>query len=195
MAVKWYFKILCSFICFHPAISQQLDGNLLKNRKCSRITLNARGLAFPSFNDDTQLEPDNIFDFSDETQMSGLNFGINYYIFSGVSVGLGSGLEYFRNPDFRYFPIFMRIALNGGNKKNSIHTACVLGGHITNRSEMGILARFYLGYRFRVFKDLFADFSMVYTFQNLYQSFPNSGRLDDYYNFESIGLSVGIDLN
>lgn len=193
MGIKWYFKFSLIFLCFHPTLSQSLDGNTINDFK--RITVNFRGMAFPSFNDDSQLAPDNIFDFSDETQMVGMNVGINYNVYNGISVGLGSGIEFFYNPYFRYVPIFMRIALNGGSNKNSIHTEGMLGGHFTNNKKMGILTRFCFGYRFKVFGGIFADISMLYTFQNLYYSFENSTRTSDYYNFESVGLSIGIDIN
>lgn len=161
-----------------------------------RITFNARGIAFITYNPDIGTRPgSNAFDFNDKTRLVGVNVGVNYNFLNGLSLGICTGKEFFNQPDFGYYPIYIRAAMNGGTRKNSIHTEISFGGHLTNESRTGVLARFYLGYRFRVIKSFFADLSMVYTFQNLYQSFENSFRTGNYYNFESIGLSLGIDIN
>ncbi len=163
--------------------------------RTKRITFGVRALAFVTYSEDSLLEPDNPFDFNNDTRLIGMNLSVNYNIINGISIGVGSGFETFTQPKFTYVPLYTRLALNGGTVKDSFHVELIIGGHFTNDSRRGGLHRFLLGYRFRVHKTLFADVSMLYTYQNLYQTFDGSQRLDNYYNFDSIGLSIGLDLN
>jgi len=164
--------------------------------KFKRITVGARFLAFISnYGEKSEIEVENPYDFTDGTKLTGLNLSVNYNIINGLSVGVGSGIEKFTQPNFNYVPLYTRIALNGGVERSSFHTELQIGGHFTNSSKRGGFHRFLLGYRFRVYKTVFSDVSIIYTYQNLEQSFDNSQRLYDTYNFENVGLSVGIDIN
>ena len=160
-----------------------------------RLTFNARGVAFVSYTEDPATDRGGLFDFNDQTQLYGLNLGVNYNFLNGLSLGICTGREFFNQPEFGYYPIYLRAAMNGGTSKNSIHAEVSFGGQLTNENRTGVLARFFLGYRFRVIRSFFADLSMVYTFQNLYRSFEDSSRNGNHYNFESVGLSLGIDIN
>lgn len=191
--LKNYYYIFILF--FTALVSAQNPEPEEPYGKPKRITFGFRALAFVTYSEDSLLEPDNQFDFDDATKLTGVNFSVNYNIINGISVGVGSGIETFTQPRFTYVPLYTRIALNGGILKNSFHVELIIGGQFTNDSRRGGLHRFLLGYRFRVHKTLFADISMIYTYQNLYQTFDNSQRLDNYYNFDSLGLSIGIDLN
>ena len=167
-----------------------------QNFKFKRITIGTRFLAFISnYGEKSELEVDNPYDFTDGTKLTGLNLSVNYNIINGLSVGVGSGIEKFTQPNFSYVPLYTRIAINGGVERSSFHTEFQIGGHFTNSSKRGGFHRFLFGYRFRVYKTVFSDVSIIYTYQNLEQSFDNSQRLYDNYNFESVGLSVGIDIN
>lgn len=159
------------------------------------ITFGGRAFAFVTYSPDTTSQMDEAFAFNNSTQLVGVNFSINYNIINGISIGVASGIERFLNPNFRYIPLYGRLAFNGGTQKSSFHTELNIGGHFTNDSRRGGLHRFLLGYRFRIHKSLFGDLSMIYTYQNLFQNFDNSKSQYNNYNFESLGLSFGLDLN
>ncbi|MGS0525812.1 hypothetical protein ACU8V7_12075 [Zobellia nedashkovskayae] len=198
MVIESFFrKSLAIILLFFMAYgySQQPEEEE-QNFKFKRITIGTRFLAFISnYGEKSESEIDNPYDFTDNTKLTGLNLSVNYNIINGFSVGVGSGIEKFTQPNFNYVPLYTRIALNGGVERSSFHTELQIGGHFTNSSKRGGFHRFLLGYRFRVYKTVFSDVSIIYTYQNLEQSFDNSQRLYDTYNFENVGLSVGIDIN
>ena len=41
----------------------------------------------------------------------------------------------------------------------------------------------------------FSNFEFSYSYQNIYKTFENSQRPENYYNIESIGLTIGIEFN
>ncbi|WP_194767527.1 hypothetical protein [Tamlana sp. I1] len=194
MGLKWNFKNIFHFIIFTISFfgySQKTDNDNLKHK----IYYEVRAFAFLTFNDDSLLENDDPFDFNNSTKLTGVDLSVNYYLINGISLGVGSGIETFTQPKFSYAPLYMRVALNGGSRKNSIHTELNCGGHFTDNSKFGWLFRFMFGYRFRVYKNLFANTSLIYTYQNLYKTFNNALRTSDYLHFKSVGLSVGFDIN
>lgn len=166
-----------------------------KTKTVNQFNYRLRSFLFFSYADDSMLEPRNPFDFVDgESILYGMNISVNYKIIDGISVGLGSGIEKFEIPSFNFVPFFSSIVLNGGSKKNSFHLESNIGGHFIKNEKTGILFRIIAGYRFNIHKKFFSDLSLVYTFQNLYKTFENSGRDDNYYNFESIGISAALEI-
>lgn len=163
------------------------------NSKIGNFGIGVQGLAFVSWYDDAD-EQGNPFDFNDDTRLIGANILVHYYVYDGISLGLGSGVEQITQPDIKYVPVFANVTLSSGKMGDGVHTEVNFGKHYGDLDKGGFMFRAGVGYRFRIHKQLFGYTSLLWTYQNLYKTFEGSQR-DNIYNFESVGLLVGVDIN
>jgi len=87
------------------------------------------------------------------------------------------------------------VAICDIDTKNSIYTKANFGIHLGDLDKSGFVFRGGLGYRLKVYKNILSNFELSYSYQNIYKSFENSQRPENYYNIESLGISIGIEIN
>ena len=181
-------------VCF----SQNIEAK--PKSKLDNFGLGVRGLAFLSWYDDAMKTEggldivDNKFDFNKDTKLIGANLLVHYYVYEGISIGFGTGIEEITQPKIKYVPAFVNLTLSSGRVGNGFHTEVDFGSHFGDLDKNGFMFRAGLGYRFRIHKQLFGYTSLIFTYQNLYKTFEESKK-DNIYNFESAGLLIGFDLN
>lgn len=131
------------------------------------------------------------FQPGDDTLIYGIQSEINYFVSREFALGVGFGKEIVTQPDISYIPIYLNALLI---LDEHFFIDGKLGVHRGSVPNSGILSRIGLGIPIQITKNLLANFTIAYSFQNIYKDFPNSNLDDNYYNFETIGVSVGIDI-
>lgn len=179
--------LLLQAICYSQNLDEKPKGNL------DNFSIGVRALAFVSWYDnamktDNNLDiADNNYEFNKDTKLVGANLLVRYYVYEGISIGLGTGIEEITQPKIKYVPAFVNLTLSSGRVGNGFHTEVDFGSHFGDLDKNGFMFRAGLGYRFRIHKQFFGYTSLMYTYQNLYKTFEVSNR-DNIYNFESAGL-------
>lgn len=138
---------------------------------------------------------ENDYELTEDSNQYGFDTEINYMISPYFGVGLGTGIETLQQPKCSYFPLYLNLFCPLSKTENSLTTNVNFGIHLGNVDKLGFILRSGIGYRTGVGKKLLANFEITYSFQNLYKSFENSGRISNYYNLESLGFKVGIEVH
>ena len=60
---------------------------------------------------------------------------------------------------------------------------------------VGFMFRGGLGLQFKLTKTILPIVEMTYSYQNIYKTFKDSNRNDNFYTLESIGVSLGFNIN
>lgn len=174
--------------------SQQIKSNdLFKNKG---VSLKAQTFILFPYNEEIGNSiHDTNFELEYNTIVYGASLEMNYYFNPHFGLGTGISLERINQPYFEYFPLYVSIFSALNESKNSIYTKANIGFHMGDVDKSGFVFRGGLGYRLKVFRNILSNFELTYSYQNIYKSFENSGRPENYYNLESIGLTIGIELN
>ncbi|MFK5878209.1 MAG: hypothetical protein QM478_01800 [Flavobacteriaceae bacterium] len=109
--------------------------------------------------------------------------------------GVGLGYEKLTQPAINYFPTYLNIMGFLTEKKNSVYGKLNFGTHLGDFDRSGFLFRGGLGLRFRMTKNILPIVEFTYSFQNIHKSFENSNRTENNYTLESVGLSLGFEIN
>ena len=134
------------------------------------------------------------YDLEFDSRVYGVNISINYYINPYMASGFGIGYEKLTQPEIVYYPIFLNLRSTLMDTKNTVTTGLNFGTHLGDIDQSGFLFRWTIGYRTKLFEKILGYFGMIYSCQNMYKSLVDSGRIDNYYNVESIGLSISIEI-
>lgn len=70
-----------------------------------------------------------------------------------------------------------------------------VGVHKGKVDNSGFLFRAGFGIRVPINKYFEPNFILTYSFQNIYKSFEDSGRPENYYNFKSFGIAATLKIN
>ena len=135
-----------------------------------------------------------LYDLEYDSRVYGVNTSVNYYFSPYLATGLGIGYEKLTQPEIVYYPIFLNLRSTLMDTKNTVTTGFNFGTHLGDVDQSGFLFRWTVGYRTKLFKKVLGYFEMIYSYQNIYNSYEDSGRIDNYYNVESIGLSISIEI-
>lgn len=193
MVKEWFFKISAIFLCSSLMFSQHNKNEYFKDQGFS---LRAQTLVLIPYDDGTNSNLYNTnYELEDNTFLFGLNTELNYYFNQYMGIGFGFGFEKINQPDFYYYPVYLNLIGVSNNTMDTLYAKLNFGTHIGDLDKQGFIFRGGLGYRLRVYKDILSNFEFTYSYQNIYKTFKNSERPENYYNIESIGLTIGIEFN
>ncbi len=145
--------------------------------------------------DETDGYFDTKFEIERNTVVYGLNSTLTYFFTPYFGLGMGIGYEYINQPRFSYFPIYLNGIFAFNETKNSYYLRGNYGTFLGNLDKSGVFVRAGIGYRFILAKKLLLNFEILYSFQNMYKTFENSERPENYYNIEGIGIAIGVMFN
>ena len=188
---EWFFNIVLIVICSIFANAQSAEDEF----KEQGLSFKAQTLFLILSDDGTNGYFNTDYELEDNTTIFGLNTELNYYFNQHMGVGIGFGYEKVNQPKFIYYPIYVNLLGILNNTKDALYVKANFGTHLGNLDKSGFLFRAGWGYRLKVHKNILSNFEFSYSFQNLYKTFRNSKRLENYYNIESIGLTIGIEFN
>lgn len=184
--------MLLLLLVISPHLFSQTDAEFSKDKGFS---LNVQSLMiFPYGNDVGGGSQDTAYDLELDSRILGFNTTLNYYLNPYLAAGLGIGYEKLNQPELVYYPLFINLRGSLLTTKNTPTTAVNFGVHLGDVDQSGFMFRWSLGYRTHILNDFLAYFEMHYSYQNLYKSFPDSGRIDNYYNVESIGVAISFEI-
>ena len=193
MVKEWFFKILLVFFC-SPLIFAQ--NNKVEYFKDQGLSLKAQTLVLLPYDDGTNGDVyDTSYELEDNTFVFGLNAELNYYFNQNLGLGVGFGYEKINQPNFFYYPVYINLIGVLNDTKDALYAKANFGTHLGDLDKSGFMFRGGLGYRLKVFKNILSNFEFTYSYQNIYKTFTNSERPENYYNIESIGLTIGIEFN
>lgn len=185
-----FFKFLIVFLIPFSLISQEKDSS--NHFKGFGLKTNAF-ITFPYENNEKVNElSDN--EITEKTNIHGCNVILSYNLSPYFGLGLGTGYEVVTQPNIQYYPLFLNLSGNSSDASESYTANANFGIHKGDLDKNGFIFRSSLGYKISISDVLKANFEILYSFQNIYKSFPNSVRIDNYYNIESIGISVGFEI-
>ncbi|MGJ8745995.1 hypothetical protein [Polaribacter sp.] len=190
MAKEWSFSILLSLLSF-LVISQEKDISYRKKG----LSIKAQSLILIRY--DKNLFKDTYqtnFELKENSFLYGANGELNYFFNSHLATGFGFGYEKISQPNIIYIPAYINVLGYFSKKEKSLYSKLNLGVHLGNIDEKGFLFRFGLGVRLMLLKKVKSNIEFTYSFQNLNKTFENSNRPDNFYNLESIGLTLGIEI-
>jgi len=198
MVKEWYGKkiilIICLFCVVGLGYSQQTKSNDFFKDK--GLSLKAQTFILSPYNEEVGNSLyDTDFELEYKTIVYGANIEINYYLNPHFGLGIGIGYEMINQPHFEYYPLYLSLMGALNETKNSIYTKANIGVHLGDLDQSGFVFRGGLGYRLKVFENILSNFEFTYSYQNIYKSFENSERPENYYNLESVGLTIGIEIN
>lgn len=193
MVKEWFFKILITFLWLHSIDAQNNKDVYFKDQG---LSLKAQTLVLLPYDDGTNRDVyDTDYELEDNTFVFGLNVELNYYLNQNLGLGLGFGYEKINQPNFFYNPVYFNLIGVLNDTKDALYAKANFGTHLGNLDKSGFVFRAGLGYRLKVFKNILSNFEFTYSYQNIYKTFKNSERPENYYNIESIGLTIGIEFN
>jgi hypothetical protein len=192
MVKEWSFSISFLFISF---ILFSQDNDKVLNKK--GLSFKAQSLILSYYEkNDTNISPyQTDFELSNSTFLYGINTELNYYFSPYFATGLGFGVEQISQPNIVYMPLYINAIGLFNSGKKSLYSKLNFGIHLGDIDNLGFLFRFGLGGRFVVFKKIASNIEVTYSFQNIDKTFNNSNRPENYYNIESIGITIGIEIN
>ncbi len=190
MAKEWFSSVLLIFVFTFLAKAQDAEYEYFNYQGLS-FKLQTLGL-FIIYEDKVY---DTDYELEYNTFIIGANSEVNYYLNQNFGAGIGFGYEKVNQPKFYYYPIYLNLILVLHDSKEAFYTKANFGTHLGNLDQSGFLFKWGVGYRIKVYKNILANFEVSYSFQNIYKSFHNSGRPENYYNIECVGLTVGIEFN
>jgi hypothetical protein len=193
MEVDWFFKysITLLLLVITNQIFSQSDEEYSKEKGLSISTQSL--FLFPYSDGVGGGIQDTPYDLEFDSRVYGVNTSINYYINPYMAGGFGIGYEKLTQPEIVYYPLFLNLRSTLMDTKSTITTGANFGVHLGDVDQAGFMFRWVIGYRSKLFKNILSYFEMIYSYQNIYKSFNNSGRVDNYYNVESIGLSISVE--
>lgn len=193
MVKEWFFKILLGFFCSALMFAQNNKDGYFKDQG---LSLKAQTLVLLPYDDGTNGDIyDTNYELEDSTFVFGLNAELNYYFNQNIGLGVGFGYEKINQPNFFYYPVYINLVGVLNDTKDALYTKANFGTHLGDLDKSGFVFRGGLGYRLKVFKNILSNFEFSYSYQNVYKTFINSERPENYYNIESIGLTIGIEFN
>lgn len=193
MVKEWFFKALLVFFCSPLIFAQNNEDEYFKDQG---LSLKAQTLVLLPYDDGTNGDVyDTDYELEDNTFVFGLNAELNYYFSQNLGVGIGFGYEKINQPNFFYYPVFINLIGVLNDTKDALYVKANFGTHLGDLDKSGFIFRGGLGYRLKVFKNILSNFEFTYSYQNIYKTFTNSERPENYYNIESIGLTIGIEFN
>jgi len=194
MVKEWFFNILILFFISNSILAQ--NNEIEEDFKNQGLSFKTQTLVLFPYDDGTNGGVYNTdFEIENNTFIFGLNSEVNYYFSQNFGVGIGFGFEKINQPNFIYYPIYLNIISALNDTKNAIYAKVNFGTHLGNLDKSGFVFRGGLGYRLKVYKNILSNFELTYSYQNIYKSFKNSQRPENYYNIESVGITVGIEIN
>ena len=193
MVKDWFFKVLLFLASSTILFAQKSKSEYLKDQGLSFKTQTL--VLIPYDNGTNNGVYDTEYELEYNTFIFGLNAELNYYFNQNLGVGIGFGYEKINQPNFFYYPIYSNFFIALNDTKDAMYLKFNFGTHIGNLEKSGFLFRGGFGYRLKVFKNIISNFEFSYSYQNIYKTFINSGRPENYYNIESIGLTLGIEFN
>ena len=194
MGKEWFFSAIIFFIISNSILAQ--NDIIEDDFKDQGLSFKTQTLVLFPYDDGTNgdiYETD--FELEDNSFVYGFNAELNYYIDSNFGVGLGLGFEKLNQPNIIYYPLYLNIIGVLNDTKNAVYTKINFGIHLGDLDKSGFIFRGGLGYRLKVYKNILSNFELTYSYQNIYKSFKNSQRPENYYNIESIGITIGIEIN
>ncbi len=129
------------------------------------------------------------------TVVTGVNGELNYYFIPYFGVGIGGGYEIVSHPRIKYFPMYANFIGVASENKSTLFAKLSFGSHLGDLAERGFVFRAGLGVRVKVKENILSYFELTYSFQNLYKTFELSAEPVNYYNIESLGVTVGMGIN
>tara|TARA_B110000967_G_C18565587_1_gene402309 strand:- start:65 stop:670 length:606 start_codon:yes stop_codon:yes gene_type:complete len=191
MVKDWFFRVV--FTCFLPAclFAQNSNNAQVSN---SGFKLKFQSMVLFSYDDDGyRVHYLTDYELEDYTSIFGLNVELSHLFDNDIGIGLGYGCEEINQPNFLYHPIYLIAVIN--DEINSLYARVNFGTHLGDLDQSGFLFRGGLGFRFKIYKKIHTNFDITYSYQNMYKTFANSERPENYYFIESIGLTIGIEFN
>jgi len=194
MAKEWYFNFIIILLASNIILAQSKIIN--EDFKEDGLSFKAQSIVLLAYDDGTNGSIYNtIYELEDNSFIYGFSGELNYYLSSNFGLGLGFGIENLNQPNITYYPLYINIIGVLDDTKNSIYTKANFGIHLGDLDKSGFVFRGGLGYRLKVYKNILSNFELSYSYQNIYKSFENSQRPENYYNIESLGISIGIEIN
>jgi len=192
MVKEWFFSI---FITMGSLIVIQAQSQRDVYFKEQGLSYSIQTFVLFDYDDGVGRGYDTDYELEYDTKIFGLNGEVTYYFDPTLGVGLGLGYERITQPLIEYYPLYLNLIGPLGKTKDAYYMKFNFGIHLGNLDKPGFIFRTGFGYRFKVYKDILSNMSFSYSFQNLFKSFDQSGRPENYYNIESIGLTIGIEFN
>ncbi len=194
MEVDWFFKYSVAFFLL-LVVTQIMAQNDKEYTKEKGLSVNTQSLfLFPYGDNIGGGIHKTLYDLEYDSRVYGVNTSVNYYFSPYLAAGLGIGYEKLTQPEISYYPIFFNLRSTLLDTKNTITTKGDLGLHMGSVDKPGFLIRWSLGYRTQLFMSLLGYFELIYSYQKIYKEFESSGRLNNNYGIESIGLSISIEI-
>jgi len=194
MVKEWFFSMIIIFLISSSILAQ--SNKIEEDFKEQGLSFKAQSIVLLPYNDGTN---GNLYDTNYELENNsfiyGFNGELNYYLNPNFGLGIGLGYENLNQPNINYYPLYLNIISALDDIENTVYAKVNFGIHLGNLDKSGFLFRGGLGYRLKVYKNILSNFEFSYSYQKIYKSFKNSQRPENYYNVESIGLTIGIEIN
>tara|TARA_B110000091_G_C13740371_1_gene443061 strand:+ start:81 stop:662 length:582 start_codon:yes stop_codon:yes gene_type:complete len=193
MVKEWFFNIILVLSCTFFVNAQEVEDEFFKDQG---LSFKAQTLVLLPYDDGTNGDVyDTDYELEDNTFVFGLNAELNYYFNQNLGVGIGFGYEKINQPNFFYYPVYFNLIGVLNDNKDALYAKANFGTHLGDLDKSGFVFRGGLGYGLKVFKTILSNFEFTYSYQNIYKTFTNSERPENYYNIESIGITIGIEFN
>jgi len=193
MVKEWFFNIVLFFLGSLFVNAQEKAAEFFKEQG---LSFKAQTLVLFPYDEGTDRNLyETAYELEENTFIFGLNAELNYFFNQSIGAGIGFGYEQINQPNFSYYPIYLNFIGVLSDTKEALYVKTNFGTHIGHLDKSGFLFRAGLGYRIKVYKNILSNFEFSYSYQNMYKTFLNSERIENYYNIESIGLTIGIEFN
>lgn len=194
MVKEWFFSISIIFLISSSMLAQ--SNNIEEEFKEYGLSFKVQSIVLLPYNDGSNGNLYNTnYELENNSFIYGFNGELNYYLNPNFGLGIGLGYENLNQPNITYYPLYLNIISALDDSKNTVYAKVNFGIQLGNLDKSGFLFRGGLGYRLKVYKNILSNFEFSYSYQNIYKSFKNSQRPENYYNVESIGLTIGIEIN
>lgn len=192
MGKGWFFNYILILLCSTFVYGQIKSDEYFKEKG---LSLKVQSSFLYPFDDGDRSRLDSELELEGHSFIIGLNAELNYYFNQHFAAGLGVGYEKLNQPNLYYHPVYFNLSLFANETKESLYAKVNFGTHMGDLSQSGFLFRSGLGYRLKIYKNILSNFEFTYSFQNIYTSYTSFERPSNYYNIESLGISIGIEFN
>jgi len=160
----------------------------------SKFSISTQGLFLSPHLQDGNIKTPG-YEIESNSYIQGFNVELNYNFNQYFLLGFGTGIEKLTQPAMKYYPVYLKAMGNFFDRYNSCYIKFNFGTHLGEIDKTGFVFRSGIGYKVPIIKKVTSYFEFTYFYQNISKTYTNSGRIDNYYNLEGVGITIGIELN